>query len=937
MSIIQNKDIYDSGQGNPFKAIEDALELLDTKIDNVKKSMIGFESALQKTNKTGSGSEAKILIDNTQKLATETDKLTRLQTARNKIDESAKQIMAQILVLDEKRSKNLAKAKLLQEQRNKTIKDEVKLSSELVGAYDKLSLRYQKAAKAAKDLAAQYGINSKEAKRAAENANLLGNQLKRIDVRVGQYQRFVGEYERGWKQAGATIKNVGIQILGAFGIMAGVDTIVNVFKNAFNKIKEFSLAVSELQALTGASGKDLDYLRDRAVKLGAQYGKSATEIVNAMKLVGSAKPELLENVSALSQMTESVLTLSKASGMELGETTSNLAVIMNQFGRSAAETNDTINILAAGSKFGAVEVDYLAQSISKVGSVAQSSNLTLEQTTAAMELFGEKGIQAEIAGTGFKSILVTLQKDSKNYTNGLFDLNKAIDNNTNISGDNLKLQKVFGKEYFNLAQILLQNKDRFNQLTTEVTGTNTAFEQASIATDNLSGDLEKAGGAYDRFILSLEKGDGILSKVIRSIVQVVTNLTNLQAVINSASISEGMAFFGGDNKTNEIIKQQALTISKITDEEVKKKYITDQLISQTQKMKIAEYKLETGRENGVKMGYIRRKQLEYEVQLHKKLIEQLNAYKTPITQGETGDVNTPITPSGKPKTKPSGNPETEIITIDDIMNQASKDREANLKEMEAESEAIRANEIASEQAQADEKLKIAQENEQAIWDMEMEYADRMQEKRDEQLKKEKEFNELRLNAISETMGMAGEMMGEMLAKGEFTMKEFSKVVLYAMIDFTDKIISMILVRILAEEVADKGFFGVATAALLGGLVKGAFAAAKSKVMQLATGTEYVQGQGTETSDSIPARLSKGERVVPAAINKQLMGISNKDLPQIINAGMNTLRIERLLNKVDENTSISAYYLSNLEVHHEDAKYKYYKDVKTGITHRIIKE
>ena len=303
-----------------------------------------------------------------------------------------------------------------------------------------------------------------------------------------------------------------IAITAIFGLVAGLVTLV---KHSM----EFSKAVSQLSAITGAVGADLDYLKEKAKQLGTQYGKSATEIVEAMKMVGSAKPELLSNVEALSQVTEGVLTLSKASGMELSETTKSLTTIMNQFGMTAGETDRAINVLAAGSKYGAVEVDYLGEAIVKVGTVAKSAGLSIETTTAAMELFGEKGLKAEIAGTGFKQILVELQSDTKNYTNGVFDLNKAIDNNQSIAGDNIALTKKFGKEYFNLAQILFQNKERFEELGKQVTGTDTAMEQMLIATDNLSGDIDKLSSSWDSFMLNLEDGQGPIANTFRSLIQ----------------------------------------------------------------------------------------------------------------------------------------------------------------------------------------------------------------------------------------------------------------------------------------------------------------------------------------------------------------------------------------------------------------------------------
>lgn len=325
---------------------------------------------------------------------------------------------------------------------------------------------------------------------------------------------------------------------GGFGKMfagfAIAGAVFSVIKNGLNSILEFSKAVSELKALTGATGADLKFLKDEAKKLGAQYGKSAKEIVDAMKLVGSAKPELLKDVAALAQMTESTLVLSKATGMSMEDSANNLTTIMNQFGLSAAEGDRVINTLAAGSKYGAKEVDYLGESISKVGVTMKSAGLDLETGVSIMELFGEKGIKAETAGNGFKKVLVELQKDTRNYTNGIFDLNKAIDNNQNIAGNNILLQEKFGTEFFSLAQILFQNKERFQELNEQVRGTNTALEQYADATDNLSGDIDKLKGSWDAFILSLEDGNGPIANTFRSLIQLAKDAVDALSYLSKS-------------------------------------------------------------------------------------------------------------------------------------------------------------------------------------------------------------------------------------------------------------------------------------------------------------------------------------------------------------------------------------------------------------------
>lgn len=373
---------------------------------------------------------------------------------------------------------------------------------------------------------------------------------------------------------------------------AGVASVAAIGTALMYVIKhsmEFGKAVSELSAITGATGKDLDYLRSKAKDMGAQFGKSATEIVTAMKLVGSAKPELLTNVAALSEVTGAVITLSKAAGLDLTVATNSVTTIMNQFGLSAVEAERTVNVLAAGSKYGAKEVDYLGEAISKVGTVANAAGISLEATTAAMELFGEKGVQAETAGNGFKRILVELQSDAGNFTNGVFDLNKAIERNTSIAGDNVALSEKFGKEYFTIAQILLQNKERFEQLTQQVTGTTTAEEQMAVATDNLSGDIDKLTGAWDRFLLKLEDGKGPLSQFSRWLTQISKDIIDGAAAMNMTAGEEDSAAI--TTRTNaklkdfkqELAKEQKNKVGLINEEITKERELEKIMLDRLKK------------------------------------------------------------------------------------------------------------------------------------------------------------------------------------------------------------------------------------------------------------------------------------------------------------------------------------------------------------------
>jgi TP901 family phage tail tape measure protein len=304
-------------------------------------------------------------------------------------------------------------------------------------------------------------------------------------------------------------------LLGAaLGPLAAIGAAVAVFNRAKTTIQEFNVSLDELQSITGAADEDMKFFQATAVETSKRVGISAKEIVEAYKLVGSAKPELLQNKEALASVTEEAIILSQATGMELAGSVDSLTTIMNANNATADETNRYINALAAGSQAGAKEVDFLSQAMKNVGPVAKSANIEIEEQVALLELLGEKGVDASKAGTGLRNVILTLQADTSNYTNGVFDLNKAFDSLESQQADTIALQDQFGKENVVTAQILAQNRGRFEELTEAVTDTNTAYEQAAINTDNSAAAQARFTAKLDALFLKFSEGDGLFTKLI---------------------------------------------------------------------------------------------------------------------------------------------------------------------------------------------------------------------------------------------------------------------------------------------------------------------------------------------------------------------------------------------------------------------------------------
>lgn len=338
-------------------------------------------------------------------------------------------------------------------------------------------------------------------------------------------------------QAFSGIKSTLSSLISPAGLVtAGIGAMVAGIADGIGIMRRFEKSLDDLQAIVGLSADEMGFFRDKAIAFARDFGAAPEAILEAFKLAGSAKPELLESREALAAFTEQALVLSKASGMELKDSIGSLTTIMNANGAEADQTARYINVLAAGSQKGAKEVDFLAKAMEKIGPVAATAGVSIEQQTAFLELLGEKGFNsAETAGTNFRNFLLILQQDSRNMTNGQLDMNKVFENYAPIARDAASLMEIFGKENVSAAQAILINQGRIEQLTEAVTGTNTANEQAAIQMDNLDTKLAQMNGRWEGLWASMESGDSAMSSVVDGLSWVIDQLQQAMLVVEFAT------------------------------------------------------------------------------------------------------------------------------------------------------------------------------------------------------------------------------------------------------------------------------------------------------------------------------------------------------------------------------------------------------------------
>ena len=272
----------------------------------------------------------------------------------------------------------------------------------------------------------------------------------------------------------------------------------------FSEGMKFQDTIADLAAITGAAGKDLQFLQEESLRLAKVSIVSASETAGAFKLVASAKAELLEDPKALSNVTEQVLLLSNAAGTSLSDSALIVTESLNQFGASAEETNRFVNVLAAGSKFGASEVESTGAALVRAGVGSKLASVSFEKANAALQVMAQRGIKGQRAGTSLQTVFIRLESQAnKRFKPSIVGLDQAMENLAKRNLSTAKMTKLFGREGLATGEILISSRKEVAEMEKKITGTSIASQQAAIRMATFSKRIESIGIAINEKLISV--------------------------------------------------------------------------------------------------------------------------------------------------------------------------------------------------------------------------------------------------------------------------------------------------------------------------------------------------------------------------------------------------------------------------------------------------
>ena len=313
-----------------------------------------------------------------------------------------------------------------------------------------------------------------------------------------------------------------------------LDRSVQVFQEATGSGMEYEQAMADLVAITGIAGKELEEIGRVARKTGEESGLGATGAVNAFTLLASQIQIDKIGLQGLMTLQQETITLAQAAGMDMTDAATAMAATINQFGLEATEANRVINVLAAGSKYGAAEISDLAQSFKVTGSTAAAAGLSVEQTAGALEVLSQSNLKGAEAGTALRNILLKMQTVlGIDFTkNGLDDALAALQPKLD---DVTYLAKLFGAENIAAAQYLITNAQAVGELTEQVTGTNVAQEQAAIRTNTAAEEYKRLQAKVDDLKISFFNATGAAAPMIALIGDNLPIIASMMTLVGSTA------------------------------------------------------------------------------------------------------------------------------------------------------------------------------------------------------------------------------------------------------------------------------------------------------------------------------------------------------------------------------------------------------------------
>jgi TP901 family phage tail tape measure protein len=369
----------------------------------------------------------------------------------------------------------------------------------------------------------------------------LAELMVRVGADISEFTRQMQQVDRSMKDTGKGLMNTGKSISKAGQSMASSITAPLVAMGATAVIvgANFDAQMSKVSAVSGATGKDFEKLRDQAKELGSTTVWSASEAGAGMEFLARAGWNTQEIMSAM----PSVLDLATASAIDLGTASDIASNIISGFGDTAENSQRYIDVLAKTTAKSNTDMVQLGDAMKYVAPVANTFGWSVEETASAIGKMSDAGIQGSQAGTTLRAGLLRLASpakeartmmdelgmsffDAEGKMKSMPDLIKTLETGTKGMTDEQKahtLATIFGQEAVSGFMALMDvGAGTLGEFTGELENSEGhASNMAKTMSDNLAGSFKGLLSALEGLAISFSD---VMTPAIKKATEFITGL-----------------------------------------------------------------------------------------------------------------------------------------------------------------------------------------------------------------------------------------------------------------------------------------------------------------------------------------------------------------------------------------------------------------------------
>lgn len=359
----------------------------------------------------------------------------------------------------------------------------------------------------------------KSFEKTATSSNAFGGVTKSLEKNLGSLDSVFGGLSSQleglsgmFSSFGGGISSSVSEILGSLsglsgGFLALGAVAVGVISKSLSEWDNLKQELNAFQNIAEASDAEMLKFSQSAKELSNQSGIATIEIIKMQQGLIGINPDLVKNTTALNTMSNAVLALSAAgriSSEDAGQYLSSVLAAFNLSGESAVETS---NKIAQASRLGSQEINNVAQILQKSGSAFASAGVDLNMALGVIEGVGDKYLgKSEELGTALNSTLsklMSVREEYSEYNLSLHSLNEVLESAAKNHLTYADYVELVGIANASLLSNMVQNREKFGQLATQIDGSNAAMEMAEVQNSSLGKSFEKLGVVTENFFLSI--------------------------------------------------------------------------------------------------------------------------------------------------------------------------------------------------------------------------------------------------------------------------------------------------------------------------------------------------------------------------------------------------------------------------------------------------